>query len=236
MATKGIVWRTTPREQHRILSESETWKQLFVDEMRKRGATGRQLGDAWATIEEYCVEAQQSAVDAFGDPIGYAERLMPVPRRWRFLLQWLPMMVGAITLFMAAFMPDVWRSPMAVNWGSLVLPLLFLVFLVLSYVLWPGLKRRTAPGLIGWFIVMFGLQIAAIELRNWTAHALTCPGWALWALFAVLSLTNIGLVRTAVNDRMVDPVNGSRAPGWAWTALWLLGPLVPAMVVALRVL
>ena len=81
MATKGLVWRTTPREQHRILSESETWKQLFVDEMRKRGATGRQLGDAWATIEEYCVEAQQSAVDAIGDPICYAERLMPVPRR-----------------------------------------------------------------------------------------------------------------------------------------------------------
>ena len=36
--------------------------------------------------------------------------------------------------------------------------------------------------------------------------------------------------------QMVDPVNGSRAPGWARTALWLLGPLVPAMVVALRVL
>lgn len=56
-------------------SVARDWAEAFVLEQRLLGVPGPRIGDALLTVESHVTESGQSAVDAFGDPVGYARDL-----------------------------------------------------------------------------------------------------------------------------------------------------------------
>ena len=55
------------------------WARAFLVELRLRGIAGHHIGAALAEVEAHCAESGESARDAFGDPVAYADALeLPV--------------------------------------------------------------------------------------------------------------------------------------------------------------
>lgn len=100
---------------------AESWKNLFVDEMRRRGASGREVGEAWATIEAHCTETGQSATEAFGDPVDYAAALAREPRNPLNLARpMLAILLAVLASYMTPFTPWRWGQspPLARPWPT----------------------------------------------------------------------------------------------------------------------
>lgn len=218
--------------------DNETWRQLFVDQMRRCGADGRQVGDAWAVVAEHCIATGTSPNKAFGNPVDYARSLTGRrPSILRTLWQQAPILTGAAAFLVACWMPWVpLQHPVAVAWGSLLQVPLSLAFLVALQLVWTPMKQESAPGCIGFFLVFLVWQVATQYTRDWHAHAFTTPAWPVWALAALAMAATMVLARRGVRDRVVGPVTGTSAgaPAWAWTLLWALLPLSPAVVVLVR--
>lgn len=229
---------TSPRaKQARI--DRETWRQLFIEEMRRCGADGRRIGDAVATVDEYCAEAGTGPVAAFGDPAEYAHSLTGRGPDWRATVRsFLPVLALAAAIVMAALLPWRWGTqPTAVMWGSLLLPVWLCVFMAASSIGWPHMKRHTGWGMVVYVVLFMAWSTVNTALHDDRHHALTVPAWTLWALAGLLTVASAPLIRRAVRDRVVNPVTGAsrdQAPAWAWSSLWLLAPLLPVVVVALR--
>lgn len=57
------------------------WAETFVIEQRLLGVTGKQIGDALATVESHVAESGETAVAAFGDARDYARQVAEVNGR-----------------------------------------------------------------------------------------------------------------------------------------------------------
>lgn len=53
----------------------ESWAEDFVVELRLQGVSGPEIGAALSEVESHCVESDERALDAFGDPGEYARGL-----------------------------------------------------------------------------------------------------------------------------------------------------------------
>ncbi len=51
------------------------WAEAFLLELRLGGVSGRRIGAALAEVEAHCAESGETAYDAFGDPVRYADAL-----------------------------------------------------------------------------------------------------------------------------------------------------------------
>ncbi|WP_026817975.1 hypothetical protein [Arthrobacter castelli] len=86
------------------------WLDNFALELRLHNVSGQDVGDALAHVESYCADSGETPVEAFGDPVEYAQRLELRPeesegdlhRRLRYAL---PSLAGVIGLFV--FLPAI---------------------------------------------------------------------------------------------------------------------------------
>ena len=61
------------------VDDLQRWEATLSQELRLRGASGREVGEALAAVREYCHDAQVHPDEAFGDPLAYAGQLRPGP-------------------------------------------------------------------------------------------------------------------------------------------------------------
>jgi hypothetical protein len=55
----------------------EAWADSLLLELRLLGVAGDRIGEAVSEVESHCTESGQSAQEAFGDPVEYAQSLQP---------------------------------------------------------------------------------------------------------------------------------------------------------------
>ncbi|MHA7277191.1 hypothetical protein ACX80O_11810 [Arthrobacter sp. Hz1] len=55
--------------------KNQQWLTDFVLELSHRGVGGRDIGDAKASVESHLADSGESAEEAFGDPVAYAQAL-----------------------------------------------------------------------------------------------------------------------------------------------------------------
>ncbi|MEL4505112.1 hypothetical protein AAEX63_09805 [Luteococcus sp. H138] len=202
----------------------EHWKNIFVDEMRYRGASGRTIGEAWATVESHCVESRTNPALAFGDPLEYARSLTDSPRRWGSVFAILgAVWLGGIGLNMVVGIPWV---PLArsvdVHWGSLLTVPISLILLGAMVIMQRSIQRERWQGVVGWFVTFMAWSTINTWLRGWTARAGSVPAWSLWLVCLLLLLACTAGVIGQVRDRMIDPRTGqtpSMLPAFWW---WVL--------------
>lgn len=59
----------------RTSNEQQKWLDNFTLELAHRGVSGRDIGDAKASVESHLADSGESAEEAFGDPVAYARAL-----------------------------------------------------------------------------------------------------------------------------------------------------------------
>jgi len=93
------------------------WRDAFVMELRLRDVPGRLIGDALAEVDAHCLDADEDATTAFGDPVAYAQGLAEhLPTRTR-----LPLRDGAaVVVETAGVLGVVWALPPWLNGDPLV--------------------------------------------------------------------------------------------------------------------
>ncbi|MGO4955927.1 hypothetical protein ACTQ49_01420 [Luteococcus sp. Sow4_B9] len=217
---KGIIWNTRGEDVER-------WRGVFLEEMRLRGASGHQMGEAWATIEAHVQETGDSLVDAFGDPVTYAAELTDDQRSPRAIaLTYGGMVLAIIGGYMTAFMPLVGlREPVDVSWGSLALVPFGLVAMLGIVVSQRRMQWHKGQGFLLFMVTFMGFQMGSQALRDWTTTAIVAPAWILWTLcFLCLSLATVAAWRWT-RDRTIDPRTGqtpSMVPAFWW---WVLAAM-----------
>lgn len=220
---------------------SESWKNLFVDEMRRRGASGREVGEAWATIEAHCTETGQGATEAFGDPVDYAAALARQPRNPLHLAPpMLAILLAVLASMMCLELPWRWGSqPVRVGAGSIAMPFGMLLFLAAFLSAQRLQYRRRGWGFLLWFVIFMVWNPIHQELHDWLTPVFTAPAWSLWLLCLATAAAGVLFTRRAIRDRIIDPVTGTTwamTPLWAWRVLAACPLLVPAFILAMRAL
>lgn len=215
------------------------WRRIFTEQMQYRGATGSQIGDAWALVEAHCAESGERAEQGFGDPTDYADQLAGPPRLWRgFRDSMLPTVLAGFGLSMLLCLP--WTAtgqPMPVSWGTLVRFAAFALFGLAATALYIRARGRTGLRVAGFMALMFCWQMAMTALGSWGTAAFTAPAWSLWLLAAVVSVIASWALVRQVRNHVVDP-RGIVEPttNWWWSVAPFIFPLVAAGILAVRAL
>ncbi|WP_420174608.1 hypothetical protein [Luteococcus sp. OSA5] len=214
---KGIVWNSRTEDVER-------WRSVFLEEMRLRGASGHQMGEAWATIEAHLQETGDGLTAAFGNPVAYAAELTAKRRSARAVtLTYGALALGCIGLYMAGFLPLMpMREALGIAWGSLALVPTGLLAMVGIAVAQRRMQSQLWQGFLLFMVVFMGWQQFSFAMRSWTTTAFHAPVWLLWLV--CLSLLLIATVGACLwtRDRMIDPRTGqtpNALPAFWW---WLL--------------
>lgn len=208
----------------------EYWRDLFTDEMRLRGASGAEIGEAMATVESHCAEAKLSPSDAFGDPVVYAQQLRratnPRPMLISFGATWL----GLFAMMVSVGMPWRWdQRSLGVSWGTLTTLLVGIGFWFLIRPFWRLQRRSPGRGFAAMVGFMFVFQLALQSLRDWTTIAFHAPVPLLWGLGLVAAIVGTILAVIGVRDRVIDPRTG-QTPNYVPAAIWWILAASPVWV------
>ncbi|WP_394276639.1 hypothetical protein [Luteococcus sp.] len=218
---------------------TDYWEQLFKEELRRRGASGREVGEAWAMVESHCAETGESCNDAFGDPTDYAIRLTGRPRPALVHRSVVATLLMGLALWTTPSMPLEWNTPVTVTWGTVSAIVTGALAFGLIAPAWRLQRRNGCAGSLMIFVVIFGWTMLRDRLDLWTTPAFSSPGWLLWTILALCAVAaTIETVRSA-RDRAVDPVRNprpSRLGNAAWTLLGLSPLLLWSLVLALHAL
>lgn len=208
----------------------EDWFARFKRELELRGATGREIGEAAASVDEYCRDAGVRAPDAFGDPVAYAASL----RGTGLHLGRMALTLAAVIAGLWAFLLSLWIPIEPSRTGTLgARPLLLQVAMMIActigILLWP---RAAQKGRVVIFFVLFmAAQLGANLLADAAPNGwgITLRGWQ-WAL-VVSALAPAGAwgIRASIANRVIDP---RRSPTpqldrWRSWAPWLVYARMP---------
>jgi hypothetical protein len=170
------------------------WAEDFAIQLRLLGVEGGRIGDALSEVESHCEESEESATEAFGDPVDYARNLQ-LPQHTdtssrAMLLSVLPTIFQVLGMFMLIWSFEAWLShqQLEITVAHSVTAAAFLTGTLLlvrfaDQVL-PALARR--PGLLGIILVAW-IAVLALSFRIlddviWRVG----PGWSLTAGAAAL--------------------------------------------------
>lgn len=96
--------------------KDQQWLDTFTLELAHRGVSGRDIGDAKASVESHLADSGESAEDAFGDPVVYAQALeFSGSRAPKFPRVLLPALLGILGLmyYLPAIGPAVQGQPVS---------------------------------------------------------------------------------------------------------------------------
>lgn len=211
------------------------WETAFSEAMRQRGAGGREIGEALATVREHCRDANTLPHLAFGPAERYAEDLRPAPltihEHVRLLL---PTMSTVGAYFMVMLMPtSPLTSPVTVNWPSVGLALVFVAFALLAQRV--ESRRWVLALALADFLLLMALIFAPTA---WLVPVATVPAWSLWLVATSLTILGLVLGLRLVLDRPKDPVTGrSIRQTTFWMTPWvpLLFSLLALLGIAMRI-
>ena len=216
----------------------EEWFTRFKAELQLRGATGREIGEAVAEVDQHCRESSERAPEAFGDPLAYAASLRDRPVRWTNVMarHVAPLVAFLLAMQACLGLPLRLTGTTAVLWGGII----YLTFWTLAGVLLlVSVSRQSRPRhALVFFLVLMGANL----LTQWTRDAglppaFHAPVWAGWLLLLASVLFVVRSVRRAIRNRQVDPRTGTddwALPGWVWAPLPFVLPLFVAGVLLLR--
>lgn len=88
------------------------WASAVILQLRMRGVSGEQIGEALAEVESHVVESGESAQDAFGEPVAYAKALnLPVAPGQTFpaiATAVLPVLIQIAGMGLVLWAPGLW--------------------------------------------------------------------------------------------------------------------------------
>lgn len=189
------------------------WLDEMIIELRLREVKGPAIGDAVAAVETHCAESGESALDAFGDPRGYARALdFPASQvNQKDTAGWVrtlaPTAAGLVGLYLV---PGIVRASfehaaVAVGWGEIA-ALGLLAGFVLLLALVPGVLRAMLHRWINGVLVLGGgitVMTMAQVLLDGTAFHL--PLWlAVTLCLVALGASVVGMRVSAETDQ--DPI------------------------------
>ncbi len=218
----------------------DEWRDAFVAELRLRGASGCQVGEALAEVDADCADSGQDPGEAFGDPVSYAAaRFQASGTGDRKRIRILPaaLKVGAVVagvLGLLAGVDSVGRHvPGTVTVGQLIPVALapLLIFVLLTVMRQPGNGSRRAL-----LTAAFPVVVAAAVIPQflWPRPCVQVPGPALLA--AGLLLLGLALWPATASrllaDRVTDPRTGCEAFRVPARALALIQLALPAFLLA----
>ncbi len=186
----------------------EGWINELAFQLRLRGATGSEVGNAMAEVETHLADSGERASDAFGDPAAYAATLLPSSRR-----EGLPTYLGSLVSGAGAYFGfsllveaiRTWGGQAAVHLGEVVaLGLMAVLVGVLTLASSAILGTKKLWGLVLWFAAAFAaLILPGILLRQVVG---TLPAGAALALaLALLAAALLALRRVMAGDPIRDP-------------------------------
>lgn len=211
------------------------WETAFSEAMRQRGANGREIGEALATVREHCRDANTLPHSAFGPAARYAEDLRPDPLTIREHVRLLlPTMTTVGAYFMVMLMPkSPLTSPVTVNWPSVGMVVVFVAFALLAQRVEP--RRWVLTLALADFLLLMALIFAPTA---WLVPVATVPAWSLWLVATSLTILGLVLGLRLVLDRPKDPVTGRPIRQTTfWMTPWvpLLFSLLALLGIAMRI-
>ncbi len=228
----------------------DPWRDALIAELRLREVPGDRIGEVLADVDAYCTDSGQTPVEAFGDPIAYAQSLIEVhapPRRAgdavrKFVLPTVQTFATLAGIFALLSGVDglVHGGPAEVTAGQLAgVAVGTAVFpLVIAAVFHPALFRRRWA----WGIVLAAAPLlpgAPVVLWS-TPVAHTSAGLTLTVgLFLLAAAWWPTASNRVLADRIIDPRTGSepfRTPRLRLAAVRWFAPAALLIVVVLIVL
>ncbi len=185
------------------------WTEDFVVELRLRGVTGRDIGDALKHVESYCQDSGESPDEAFGPAPDYARSLPFAPGRLddvsagRMIRVGVPSFIGLVGMLLSLTTVEAWRSGGEVPFTSGWLVLLAVtVALSVAAAAWlDAIARHRVPvGIVG--AAIYGAALMAPVTL--TTVAFTAPVAACGAVGVALLVAS-GLLNARMPLRL-DPV------------------------------
>lgn len=200
----------------------ESWAEGFVLELRLLGVAGARIGAALTEVESHCVDGGESALESFGDPVGYA-RSLDLPESED---QSPRAVVGEVRPFavqLAGMFVVIWSFGPWLSGQRLEITVGQLVSMVLAALAVGAVARFAEPLLRAvvyhpvrlWFglwllgVVNVGVAVAALLLLDSTVWGFPAGwglamGWAVLAGGAVWAYKRL-LARNGLTDRITAP-------------------------------
>lgn len=219
-----------------------SWLDAFVLALRVSGVPGTLIGDALAEVESHCAEAGESAADAFGDPVAYAQSLELPPDesleseiRWGGV--WSGLQLVALFAVPAAVRGLVRGEPVNVTGGMLLTVVLMLgiVAVLGARSTWAMRTVVERPGLAS---IMLGVSFMMVVLPSalWREIVVSLPPVPVLVVGALLLVVGTAWSVRALGtpDDIVGP-SDSRSARWRLpfsAFLMPLGTIVLAIIAA----
>ncbi len=185
------------------------WAEDVVVELRLRGVSGRDIGDALTHVESYCQDSGESPDEAFGPAADYARSLPFAPSRLddvsagRMIRVGVPSFIGLVGMLLTLSTVDAWRASGSVRFtaGWLVL-VAATVVLSVAAAAWLDViaRHRLSAGIVG--AATYGAALMAPVTL--TTVAFTAPVAACGTVGMALLLVS-GLLNARMPLRL-DPV------------------------------
>ena len=220
------------------------WFDELTMELRLHDASGKSIGDALATVQEFLADSGQSPYEAFGTPRAYASQLAaessrPVKEDLRARITWTAVSLVAFLVFSAALTPWLTGGSLLVG-GPQLLSLAVMAALVLTLPLYLAYLVRHVWALVAVPVVGGGAGLLSAVLAPQTrADALLAlPPLPVLLISAALLLALSAAGTLMALRETPDPVIGpleDAAPGTA-KARWfeiLTQWLFPILALAL---
>ena len=217
-----------------------SWLDAFVLALRVHGVPGTLIGDALAEVESHCAEAGESAAEAFGDPVAYAQSLELAPDesleseiRWGGV--WDAMQLVALFAVPAADRGHVRGEPVNVTGGMLLTVVLMLgIVAVLSMrSTWAMRTVVERPGLA---LIMFGASLTTavlLPLVLWRTVVVSIPVVPVLVVAALLLV--VGTTRSVRTLGAPDDIVGPSDPRPARLRLPFSAFLMPLGTIVLAI-
>lgn len=216
-------------------NELQAWEAALDQELRLRGASGREVGEALAAVREYCHDAQVHPDEAFGEPLVYAAELRPGRLRpSNFARRVLPTLItiGAflITVYLPSNVPP--TGAVRITSGALALASLATVWGFATQ--WIAHRTPSWIPYAGGFVVFI---LVWWQLSEWKQPVLTTPLWTLWVLTGSLIGIGAWLTWRERRDHTRSPIT-DEALSWPRRSAFLdwFYPVFTALVFGVHIL
>lgn len=217
------------------VAELQKWEAALSQELRLRGASGREVGEALAAVREYCHDAQVHPDQAFGDPLAYARQLRPGPvPATNFARRMLPALV-TVGAFLITVNLSNWAtvtSPVGITVGALALAGLATLWGLATQLI-AHLTTSWRPLVAGVVVFMAAWWVLVEQDRT----VFEVPLWSLWLLAGSLLATGAWLTWRERREHPRSPVTGEDL-SWPRSSPWLAWfyPAFTAVILGVHIL
>ena len=217
------------KEQTTKTAPHKKWLDQLTLELRLNDVSGKSIGDALATVEEFLADSGQSPEEAFGTPREYAERLtaegeLSAKKDLRGRITWTAASLVIFLVFSAALTPWFKGGPLLIG-GPQLLCLAVMAALVLTLPLYLPYVIRNFWAMVAVPVIggAAGLLSAVLTPKSADDALLTLsPAPVLLisvGLLIVLSVAGTVMTLRAESDLVISPLDATQAK--AQKARWL---------------